>query len=103
MRATWRLPDGSTQTADVDAGTTLMEAAKANGIPNFGETCGGRLDCTACHVVVDDGWLAKLQPVHAFEDAMLDQTTARQEASRMSCQIRMSAALDGITVSVPKA
>ncbi|MCL4160673.1 UNVERIFIED_CONTAM: hypothetical protein GTU68_031741 [Idotea baltica] len=102
MKATWTLPDGSTKTADVAAGTNLMEAAVANDIPEIEGACGGCLSCATCHVLVDPEWLAKVGEVGDFEDAMLDATEVeRTDASRLSCQIEMSAALDGITLTVP--
>jgi len=102
MKATWTLPDGSTKTAEVAAGTNLMEAAVANGIPEIEGACGGCLSCATCHVFVDPDWLAKLGGVDVFEDAMLDATEVeRTDASRLSCQITMREELDGITLTVP--
>lgn len=102
MKATWTLPDGSTKTAEVAAGTNLMEAAVANGIPDIEGACGGCLSCATCHVFVDSAWLGKVGEVGDFEDAMLDATEVeRTDSSRLSCQIEMSAALDGITLTVP--
>jgi len=102
MKATWILPDGSTKTAEVVEGVSLMEAAVANNIPDIEGTCGGCLSCATCHVFVDEAWLGKVGEVEVFEDAMLDSTDVeRTDASRLSCQIKMSADLDGITVTVP--
>ena len=102
MNATWTLSDGSTKTADVAEGVSLMEAAVANNIPDLEGACGGCLSCATCHVFVDDSWMAKLGEVEVFEDAMLDSTDVeRTDASRLSCQIKMSADLDGISVTVP--
>ena len=102
MKATWTLPDGSTKTAEVAAGTNLMEAAVANNIPDIEGACGGCLSCATCHVFVDPDWLAKLGGVDVFEDAMLDATDVeRTDASRLSCQITMREELDGITLTVP--
>lgn len=102
MKVTWTLPDGSTKTGDVHAGTNLMEAALANDIPEIEGACGGCLSCATCHVFVDADWLAKVGDVGDFEDAMLDATEVeRTDASRLSCQIKMSDDLDGITLTVP--
>ena len=104
MKATWTLPDGSTKTAKVSEGTSLMEAAVANNIPDIEGACGGCLSCATCHVFVDGDWQGMLGEVDPFEDAMLDSTDVeRTEASRLSCQIKMSADLDGICVTVPVA
>lgn len=102
MKVTWTLPDGSTKTADVAAGTNLMEAAVANDIPHVVGECGGCLSCATCHIIVASEWAAKTGEVGDFEDAMLDATEAeRAQTSRLSCQIEMSAELDGIQLVVP--
>lgn len=102
MKATWVLPDGRTVTADVKEGMSLMEAAVANNIPLVVGECGGNLSCATCHVYVDDPWIAPSGTPGSFEDSMLDITEAeRKPASRLSCQIKMTADLDGITLIVP--
>lgn len=102
MKATWTLPDGSQTTAEVPEGQSLMEAAVANNIPNVVGECGGCLSCATCHVFVDQAWAAKAGEVSDFEDAMLDATDVdRRATSRLSCQIEMSSALDGIQLVVP--
>jgi 2Fe-2S ferredoxin len=102
MKATWILPDGSQISASVPGGQTLMEAARANGVPAILGDCGGNLSCATCHVVVDPAWTARTGPAAAFESDMLDVTDApRQPASRLSCQITMTADLDGIVLHIP--
>jgi ferredoxin, 2Fe-2S len=102
MKATWHLANGRTMTADVPAGQSLMEAAVALGVPGVIGECGGNLSCATCHVVVDPDWAALTGAPDAFEDSMLDVAEAPREAtSRLSCQIRMRADLDGIAVRVP--
>lgn len=102
MKVTWVLPDGSEKTADVDDGTTLMEAAVSNNIPNVIGECGGCLSCATCHVYVDDDWVERTGSVDDFEDTMLDVAEAeRRESSRLSCQITMNSELDGIRLIVP--
>ncbi|MGV8984848.1 MAG: 2Fe-2S iron-sulfur cluster-binding protein [Cypionkella sp.] len=103
MKATWIQPDGSQTTLDVAAGNSLMEAATARNIPGIIGECGGSLSCATCHVVVDLDWFARTGEVGTFEDQMLDVAEAeRQPTSRLSCQIKMTAALDGIILQVPK-
>jgi 2Fe-2S ferredoxin len=73
----------------------------ARGIPGVVGECGGYMSCATCHVVVAPDWADRAGPLGAFEDDMLDITEAeRQPTSRLSCQIRMTADLDGILVSV---
>ncbi len=104
MQATWKLADGREITLDVTEGINLMEAATQRGVPGIIGECGGSMSCATCHVVVDPAWAERAGTPSAFEDDMLDITEAgRQPTSRLSCQIRMTAALDGILVSVPEA
>ena len=102
MKASWVLPDGATINGDVAEGRSLMEAAVANNVPGVIGECGGTMSCATCHVHVDDKWAGLAGTVSSFEDAMLDATEVeRTDASRLSCQITMSADLDGITLTVP--
>ena len=102
MKATWILADGSEITAEVPAGHNLMEAAVAANVPGVVGECGGTLSCATCHVFVDDAWTAATGGPGDFEDGMLDATEVeRRDASRLSCQIEMSEALDGIILRVP--
>jgi 2Fe-2S ferredoxin len=104
MKATWILPDGRSVTAEVAAGLSLMEAAVAQNIPNVIGECGGSLSCATCHVVVDPAWAPITGGPGDFEDPMLDVTDAdRQPNSRLSCQLKMTADLDGIILIVPSA
>ena len=103
MKATWIQPDGTETTLEVKPGDSLMQAATARNIPGIIGECGGSLSCATCHVVVDPAWFAKTGKVDDFEDQMLDVAEAeRQPTSRLSCQIRMSADLDGIVLHVPE-
>ena len=104
MKATWILQDGSAVTHDVAEGTSLMAAAVAKGVTGIVGECGGSLSCATCHVVVDPAWSARAGVAEGFEEDMLDVADAPREAtSRLSCQIKMRAELDGIVVRVPAA
>jgi ferredoxin, 2Fe-2S len=104
MKATWKLADGREITLDVPAGQSLMEAATQRGVPGIIGECGGSMSCATCHVVVDPAWADRAGEAGPFEEDMLDITEAgRQPTSRLSCQLKMSADLDGIVVSVPEA
>ncbi len=99
---TWKLPDGSERKTDVDAGTTIMEAALDNDIPEIIGECGGCLSCATCHVFVDQAWFDKTGQPDEMEEAMLDVTDVPKRAtSRLSCQITMSDELDGLILEVP--
>ena len=103
MKATWVMPDGTEVTAEVEEGLNLMRAAVENNVDGVIGECGGNLSCATCHVFVDQAWIGKTGEVDDFEDAMLDVAEAeRQPNSRLSCQIEMSGALDGIRLIVPE-
>lgn len=103
MKVTWKLPDGAEISAEVADGLNLMEAAVANNVPGVIGECGGCLSCATCHVIVADEWRATTGTPDDFEDAMLDVAEAgRTEASRLSCQIEASPALDGLVLIVPE-
>jgi ferredoxin, 2Fe-2S len=93
--------DGIQTTVEVEEGHSVMEGAVAKGIEGIEAVCGGACACATCHVYVDTGWFDKLDPKSADEDAMLDFASNLQPNSRLSCQIRVSAAIDGLVVEVP--
>ena len=102
MHAIWILPDGRRLRARAEAGRSLMEAAVIANIPGIAGDCGGTLSCATCHVLVNPAWQDLLEPVSDYEDAMLEGTeTPRAPGSRLSCQLFMEPALDGIVLQVP--
>ncbi len=96
------LPTGEAHRVDVAAGTTLMTAAVKNGVDGIIGECGGVCMCATCHVYVREDFFARLPPAKDSEEAVLEITNAeRLPTSRLSCQIKMTDALDGLTVQVP--
>jgi len=95
-------PDGTSRTIATSAGMTLMEVAVMNMIPGVDAECGGACACATCHVLVREDWLARVPDKTEPELGMLDFVIGRRSNSRLSCQIRLSDALDGLTVSVPE-
>lgn len=94
--------DGTEHQVEVSPGGTVMQAAVINGVPGIDADCGGSCSCATCHVYVDSDWLDKLEPVNPTEDAMLSLNGDRQANSRLSCQIPVSEALDGLKVTTPE-
>ena len=95
-------PDGEDRAVDVEVGTTLMTAAVRNGIDGIIGECGGVCMCATCHVYVHNGFFERLPPIQDVEEAVLDVTTAeRLDSSRLSCQLKMTEELDGLTVHIP--
>ena len=95
---------GETRTVEVDTGATVMEAAIRNAIPGIEAECGGACACATCHVVVDDAWVTAAGNPTLLEEDMLDMVEAgRRPNSRLSCQLRAHAGLDGLVLHVPGA
>lgn len=94
-------PDGIKKTVTVTAGTTLMRAAKDNGVIGILGDCGGECACSTCHVYIGDAWFGKLTPAKDNESIMFGFLEVPAATSRLSCQIRVTDAMDGMTVRVP--
>lgn len=90
---------GSRHELEAQSGRSVMEAARLAGLL-VGE-CNGSLACATCHVVVDAAWAEAVGGPDAGEEDMLDACFNVKPASRLCCQITMSAALDGLIVSMP--
>ena len=94
-------PDGGRREIDAPAGITLMEAARQHGVRGIVAQCGGACACATCHVYVDPPWSARLEPMEEMEEAMLETAWEPKVNSRLSCQIHVTPALDGLRVTVP--
>jgi ferredoxin, 2Fe-2S len=92
---------GAEHRVDANDGQSLMEAAVGNLVPGIVGDCGGACACATCHVYVDPEWLERVGSINAVEEAMLDVVIDRQPNSRLACQLKATAALDGIVVRVP--
>ena len=92
--------DGKRHEVEVENGYTVMEGAINNNIDGIVAECGGACACATCHAYIDKEWLVKLPPMDDMEDSMLDAAYERKENSRLTCQIEVSEALDGLTVYV---
>ena len=77
-----------------------METIRASGVDELLALCGGCCSCATCHVYVDPDFATRLSPTSDDETDLLDSSEHRAAASRLSCQIPMSAALDGLTVRI---
>lgn len=93
---------GKQHTLKAATGQSLMRAATAAGIDAVAADCGGMLTCATCHVFVDAAWLQQLPPPGHDELSMLEMTALpREPNSRLSCQIDLHPALDGMSVRLP--
>ena len=96
-------PDGGQYEVDVPEGNTVMEGAVDNMIDGILAECGGSCTCATCHVYVDDAWTSKLGSPGEFEKDLLEMVLEPAENSRLSCQIKVTSDLDGLTVRIPTA
>ena len=94
--------DTTGTTIDAKLGRSLMKAAIGANIEGVAADCGGTLTCATCHVMVREPWLSQLPAMTDDEDGMLDfAASARQANSRLSCQIMLTEAMDGMQIDLP--
>ena len=94
--------DGTEHPVEVKNGLSVMEGAIKNNVPGIDADCGGACACATCHVHVDEAWRDKVGGPSAMEESMLDFAEGVQPDSRLSCQIKVTDALDGLIVRMPE-
>lgn len=94
--------DGTERTVEAKNGESVMEAAVKNAIPGIDADCGGACACATCHVYVDETFLALTGKQEEMEKSMLDFAENVRPNSRLSCQIKVTDALEGLRVSTPE-
>ncbi|MDG5488014.1 2Fe-2S iron-sulfur cluster-binding protein [Sphingomonas sp. FW199] len=92
--------DGTEHPVDATPGLSVMEVIRDHGFDELLALCGGNCSCATCHVHVDPEFAAKLRPVSADEDDLLDSASDRDATSRLSCQLLFTAELDGMKVRI---
>ncbi len=94
--------DGHVDEVEADVGSSVMQAAMKIGVDGIIAECGGSAMCATCHVLVDPEWQAVTGERNDVEDEMLNDTEApRQDNSRLSCQIKVTEAMDGLKLYIP--
>jgi 2Fe-2S ferredoxin len=101
-RVTYINNDGDAETVQVAVGFTVMDGAIDNGIDGIIGQCGGGCTCLTCHCYVQEPWLQRLPSPHSDELDLLEYALDRHSDSRLSCQIKITEALDGIVVRLPR-
>jgi 2Fe-2S ferredoxin len=95
--------NGTEHVVDVKNGMTVMEGARDNGVPGIDADCGGACACSTCHVYVADEWVEKIPAKDSMEEDMLDFAyEPNPVTSRLTCQIKVTDALDGLVVKLPE-
>lgn len=91
---------GVTAAVAAAAGRSVMENIVDAGFEELLAICGGGCSCATCHVIVDPAWFPTLGPLHGDEEDLLEGAAHRTPTSRLSCQVQMTAALDGLAVTI---
>ena len=94
-------PAGSEHLVDVESGENAMRCATRHSIPGIVGECGGALACATCHGYVADEWASKLPPPSELEMEMLEGCIDVQPNSRLTCQLTLEPALDGLVIRIP--
>ena len=98
-------PDGSSQIVDADENISIMQAAVENQIPGIIGTCGGSMACSTCHCYIHPDWKSRVEAQDneqtEEEIDILDLASDVRASSRLGCQIKLTDALDGLTVALP--
>ena len=92
--------EGETSEIEVEDGLTVMEAVRDNGFDELLALCGGCCSCATCHVFVEDTAGGSLPEMSEDEDDLLESSDHRNEKSRLSCQIPLTAELSGMKVTI---
>lgn len=94
--------DGIDHTIEAEAGKSLMVNAIEQSVPGIDADCGGACACGTCHVFVDAQWQEATGSSNPLEESMLSMRPDREEVSRLSCQIDVTDAMDGMVVRLPE-
>ncbi len=91
---------GEESSIPATVGRTLMESIRDNGFDELLALCGGCCSCATCHVHIDPAFMDRMPNVSEDENDLLDSSDHRNEYSRLSCQIPITEALDGLKVTI---
>ena len=83
-------------------GQSIMEAALNNGVDEILAECGGCMSCATCHIYVAPAWMDKIPPADDLETSLVACAVEPNEYSRLSCQIQVTEAIDGIIIHLPE-
>lgn len=93
--------NGATHVVNASTDGTIMQAAKAANVPGILADCGGACACATCHVVVEPEWFGRLPPATDVEQQMIEFAVGAEPTSRLTCQIQVTDALDGLILRLP--
>ncbi|MEY2942781.1 MAG: hypothetical protein RLY97_795 [Pseudomonadota bacterium] len=91
---------GEEKTVEAANGRSLMEVIRDNGFDELLALCGGCCSCATCHVHIDPAFAGMIPAMSEDENDLLDSSDHRDGNSRLSCQIAINDALDGLRVTI---
>jgi 2Fe-2S ferredoxin len=91
---------GEEMAVEADEGLSLMEVIRDNGFDELLALCGGCCSCATCHVYIDPAFAGNLEPRSEDEEDLLDSSDHKTDQSRLSCQVPVSPALEGLRVTI---
>ena len=91
---------GTARDVQADNGLSLMEVIRDNGFDELLALCGGCCSCATCHVYVAPEFASNLPTMSEDENDLLDSTDNRNDQSRLSCQVPVTDALEGLQVTI---
>ena len=94
--------NGEEHVVKADIGRSVMQAAVDNFVPGIVADCGGSCSCGTCHGFVDEQWLPVLPAIQPNEQSLLEGLLETRANSRLTCQLEVTAGLDGLIVRLPK-
>ncbi len=98
-KITFITSDNQSISAEANSGS-VMELAVDNNVKGIDGDCGGVCSCATCHVHVAPEDMQKMEEATEIENDMLEFEDNVNEYSRLSCQLKVTDALDGITLKV---
>jgi 2Fe-2S ferredoxin len=102
-RITFIQPDGSRQAFDSGEDETVMLVGVRHNVAKLPADCGGQLACASCMVDVAEAWRGAVGGPGLDEGDMIEDALGeRPPGRRLSCQIRITEALDGLEVHLPE-
>lgn len=94
--------NGTQHVVEAEAGKSIMQVAVDNLVPGIVGDCGGCCTCATCHGYVEKSWCERLPAASDDEKMMIDGALHVEANSRLTCQLKVSEALDGIVIRLPE-
>lgn len=94
--------DGNRHAVQAAPGQSVMQVAIDNKVPGILADCGGCCSCATCHCYVGEAWAGTFPPATVEEAEMVSYAFDPMPASRLSCQLVLTRAHDGIEIGLPK-